>query len=463
MRLSVTARLALLAIVLSLASSFVLIAVIRQQAASDALIGLQRETSEQAATYRAVARAGGVAALRRETAAQAASDDPALIAGLYDHSGRLLSGAGPTALATPPRTGGGVRIETIGTDDQWDDDEAAFVVQRFGDAWLVTGRLLDDRERGERAIERALLLALALSLVLGVAGGLIVTRYVTGRLDRIAHTADSVAAGDLSRRVVVNGGRDAFDRLGSRVNAMLDRVERLMAELRLVTDSLGHDLRSPLARVRGRIEAAHLATAPEARETALVAALADTDALLRMLATLLEIGRSEAMPRSRLVPTDPAALVADLADFYGPVVEEGGYDFATALEGAPAPLSLHRELLSQAISNLLDNAIRHGGGGGEIVLRLGERGNAVAFTVEDRGPGIAVVDREEALSRFGRLDPARSGPGAGLGLALVDAVSRLHGGRVELDDNAPGLIARIVIPRAPDSSRPALDTVRREA
>ena len=447
MRLSVSARLALLAIIVSLVSSLVPIAVIRQQVASDALVSLQRETGEQAATYRAVARAGGVAALRRETRAQANSDDSALIVGLYDRNGRLLSGAGPAVLAVTPRTAAGVRIETIGTDGQWDDDEAAFVVQRFGSDWLVTGRLLDDRERGERAIERALLLALGLSLVLGVIGGLIVTRYVTARLGRIADTADRVAAGELSRRVPVHGGSDTFDRLGSRVNAMLDRVERLMGELRLVTDSLGHDLRSPLARVRGRIEAAQTAATPEARETALLAAQAETDAVLRMLATLLEIGRSEAMPRDRLTPTDPAEILDELGELYGPVVEESGHDFILARDGAPLPLPLHRELLSQALINLLDNAIRHGGGAGAITLRLSEQGDGVAFAVEDRGPGIAAAHRDEALSRFGRLDPARSGPGAGLGLALVEAVARLHGGRVELDDNAPGLIARIVLPR----------------
>ena len=447
MKLSVTARLALLAIIVSLASSLVLIAVIRQQVANDALVSLQRETSEQAATYRAVARAGGVAALRRETNAQANSDDSALIVGLYDRSGRLLSGAGPTALAVPPRTGGGVRIETIGTDGQWDDDEAAFVVQRFGNDWLVTGRLLDDRERGERAIERALLLALGLSLVLGVIGGLIVTRYVTARLGRIADTADRVAAGDLSRRVPVQGGSDTFDRLGSRVNFMLDRVERLMGELRLVTDSLGHDLRSPLARLRGRIETAQTAASPAAREAALTAAQGETDALLRMLATLLEIGRSEAMPRDRLVLTDPSEILEELGELYGPVVEEAGHDFATANDATPSPLPLHRELLSQALINLLDNAIRHGGGAGAITLRLSEQPDGVAFAVEDRGAGIAAADRQEALSRFGRLDPARSGPGAGLGLALVEAVARLHGGRIELADNAPGLIARLVLPR----------------
>lgn len=458
MRLSVTARLALLAIITSLAASLVLIAVIRQQVTSEALVSLQRETSEQAATYRAVARAGGVAALRRETRAQANSDDSALIVGLYDRDGHLLSGAGPATLATLPHASAGVRIETIGTDGQWDDDEAAFVVQRFDNDWLVTGRLLDDRERGERAIERALLLALGLSLVLGVIGGLIVTRYVTARLGRIADTADQVAAGDLSRRVAVTGARDTFDRLGSRVNAMLDRVERLMSELRLVTDSLGHDLRSPLARVRGRIETAQTAPTPEAREAALLAAQAETDGVLRMLATLLEIGRSEAMPRDRLRPADPTEILDELGELYGPVVEEAGHAFVIAEDASPASLLLHRELLSQALINLLDNAIRHGGGSGAITLRLAEHPDGIAFSVEDQGPGIAAHARGEALSRFGRLDPARSGPGAGLGLALVEAVARLHGGRVELDDNDPGLIARILIPTGL-----TLDTTGRES
>jgi signal transduction histidine kinase len=443
-RLSVTARLALLAILVSLASSFVLIAVIRQQVTSDALTVLQRDIGEQAATYRSVARSGGLPALRRAIANAAADDDEAEVAALYDRSGRLLSGNGPRRMLAPLRAEPGMRIETIGDAEQWDDDETAFVVQRAGAGYLVTGRLLGDRERGERAIERALLWALGLSLVLGVASGLIVTRYVTARLGRIAQTADRVAAGELSRRVTLSGGGDVFDRLGSRVNLMLDRVERLMSELRLVTDSLGHDLRSPLARVRGRIESA-LIGGEAGREAALGAALAETDALLRMLATLLEIGRSEAIPRDRLAPADPVALVQEIGELYAPVVEDAGRTLAVVTEPVP-PLPLHRELLSQAIGNLLDNALKHGSGAIALSLAAGE--GTITFAVADRGAGIAAADQAEALSRFGRLDPARSAPGAGLGLALVEAVARLHGGHVALGDNCPGLIAEIVIPES---------------
>lgn len=446
MRLSVTARLALLAILVSVTASFALVAVIRQQVTSDSLQTLRRDTAEQAATLRAVGRVGGLPALRRAIVGTA-DDDAGEVAALYDRTGRRIAGSGPARLLAPPRAGPAVRIETIGAADQWDDDETAFVIQRVGSAYLVNGRLLDDRERGERALERALLLALGLSLVLGIAGGLIVTRYVTARLGRIADTADLVAAGQLDRRVTVSGRDDAFDRLGSRVNLMLDRVERLMAELRLVTDSLGHDLRSPLARLRGRIESALVRDAPAARDAALAAALAESDALLRMLATLLEIGRSEAVPRDRLAPADPVALVTELGEFYGPVVEDAGRSFSVTTANVPA-MPLHRELLSQAIGNLLDNALKHGDG--PIALRLEAADGETRFAVADGGAGIAAGDRAEALSRFGRLDPARSAPGAGLGLALVEAVARLHGGRVELGDNAPGLVAAIVVPRGTD-------------
>lgn len=455
MRLSVTARLALLAILVSLASSFVLIAVIRQQVASDALSALRRDTAEQAETYRALVNGGGPGAARRTVATIADTGDPSEIAALYDRAGRRLSGAGPDRLAFPPRAIAFNRIEVIGVGGRWDDVEAAFAIQPAGNAWLVTGRLLGDRERGERAIERALLLALVLSSVLGVAGGLIVTRYVTARLGRIADTADRVAAGDMTRRVALSGSGDAFERLGSRVNLMLDRVERLMGELRLVTDSLGHDLRSPLARVRGRIESALAHDAPAAREAALAGALAETDAVLLMLSTLLEIGRSEATPRERLTRTDPAELLAEIGEFYAPVVEEAERPFAVEIGAAVPPLPLHRELLTQAVGNLIDNALKHAAGAITVGLDGGE--GALTIWVADCGPGIAAEDRAAALSRFGRLDPARSEPGAGLGLALADAVARLHGGRVELADHEPGLISRIVIPTG------TLDSVQRGA
>ncbi|HWK36410.1 sensor histidine kinase, partial [Sphingomonas sp.] len=278
-------------------------------------------------------------------------------------------------------------------------------------------------------------------------GGLALTRYVTRRIDGVATTADAVAAGDLARRVVVAERHgDAFDRLGARVNAMLDRIERLMGELRIVTDSVAHDLRSPIARLRARAEAALAADDPTQRDAALAGLVTETDIVTRMLAVLLEISRSEVATRSGFADAAPAELLTALAELYEPLAEEDGAALTLAIDADVPAMPLHRELLSQALANLVDNALRHGGEGAPIVLRLAASGDEVRFQVEDRGPGIPADQQAEARRRFGRLDPARSKPGAGLGLALVEAVARLHGGRLDLANNAPGLIAAIVLP-----------------
>lgn len=444
MRISITARLALLAVLLSLVTSLALAGLIWQQTHDDAIEALRRDTAQQTDAFAAVYRSGGVAALT-EAITDAQADDDSLVALVVDHSGARRLGVGPDRLAFAPAAES-FRIATLGTAGSWAGQEAGIAIRPLGKEWLVSGRLLDDWERAQRTIERALLLAILLSLVLGLCGGLVLTRYVSRRLDRIAGAVDAVAAGDLTRRVgTEGGGADAFDRLSLRIDGMLDRIDRLMAELRLVTDSIAHDLRSPIARLRARAEAAVTADQPQQREAALAGLMVETDLVMRMLAVLLEISRSEAVTRDTLVALDPVALIEEIADLYAPVVEEAGLTFAVALPPAAiAPVRLHRELLSQALANLIDNALRHAGG--EIALTLEAAPGAIRITVADRGPGIAAADRAQALRRFGRLDQARSLPGAGLGLALVESVARLHGGRLELADNDPGLAATIVIP-----------------
>ena len=297
-------------------------------------------------------------------------------------------------------------------------------------------------------MERALAVAVLVSLALGILGGLVVSRYVARRLVRIAGVVEAVEAGDLTPRVptldVIRG--DAFDRLAVRLNAMLDKVERLMTELRVVTDSLAHDLRSPLARLRTKTENAVLIADPQGREAALSGLLTETDLVMRMLTMVIEISRSGSVSRDRFIEVSPANLLEEIGELYAPVAEDAGLVFTIAIDDRPPPMKLHRELISQAITNLIDNALHHGATGGEVTLRLVQRADGLAIQVEDRGPGIAATDRAQALKRFGRLDSARSTPGAGLGMALIEAVARLHDGRFELDDNAPGLIARIVLP-----------------
>jgi len=219
-----------------------------------------------------------------------------------------------------------------------------------------------------------------------------------------------------------------------------------MRELQLLTDSLAHDLRSPLSRLRVKVErAVTLADGPQ-REAALAGVIQETDIIMAMLSTLLEIGRLESMAGpSQFDWVDPARLLGELADMYEPVIDETGAMFACHIQQPVFPIRAHRELLAQALSNLIDNAMKHGQGGA-LAVRLSSEANMLCFAVEDRGPGIAAADEAEARRRFGRLDGARSRPGAGLGLALVEAVARLHGGRLELADHAPGLIARIVLP-----------------
>jgi len=447
MKLSITARLALLAIGLALVSSLALAGFVWQQTHDDAIGELRRDTIEQSDTFVAVFRSGGLKALDA-TIAGSSADDDSLVAEVVDATGHRLLGAGPEHLVARP-VAEPFRIGVLGADGDWAKQESGFTIRPLGNHWLVSGRMLDDWERAQRTIERALLLAVLLAVVLGVAGGLVLTRYVSRRLDRIAGAVDAVAAGDLGRRVAVargEGAGDAFDRLALRINGMLDRIDGLMGELRVVTDSIAHDLRSPIARLRGRAETAVTAEDPATRETALSGLIPETDLVMRMLGVLLEISRTEAATRDAFIPLDPALLIEEIADLYAPVAEEAGLAFEVTAEAPPAPVPLHRELLSQAIANLIDNAMRHAAAGGNIALLLSVKAGALRIAVADRGAGIAADDRAEALRRFGRLDSARSLPGAGLGLALAEAVARLHGGRLELGDNAPGLIATLVLP-----------------
>ncbi len=449
LRLSVTARIALLSIALALISNVVLSAFVWKLVHDDAIETLRRNTIEESDTLVEVYRNGGLPALDRAIADRSVPFDPSEIIAVFAPDGRRIAGIGPLLGRGVPQVTT-FRIDPTNLPQPWAERNAGYAVRRIGAYLLVSGRLLDDWDQEQRGIERALITATILSLVLGVGGGLVVTRYVGRRLDQVADVIEGVAGGDLSLRVTAApdamGGGDAFDRLATRLNAMLDKTQRLMAELRIVTDGLAHDLRSPLARLRAKAEAAVLQADPAQREAAMGGLLIEADLVMRMLSTMIEITRAESVPRDRLAPIDPAALMEEIAELYAPVVEDAGMAFETRIAPSPPRLVLHRELLTQALANLVDNALRHAGAGGAITLRLTLAEGQARFQVEDRGPGIAEADRAQALRRFGRLDSARSLPGAGLGMALVEAVARLHNGRLELRDNRPGLVAAIVVP-----------------
>ncbi|MGE7206785.1 ATP-binding protein [Sphingomonas sp. NPDC019816] len=446
-RLTISARIALLSIILALTSNLVLVGFIWKQTSADAVAALHREIVEQADALRAVWRTGALPALADAITEAREPGDVTLVLAIFDARGHRVAGYAPEHLAVP-LADTPFRIAMLGRGGVWASREAGYTLHPIGGDWLLVGRPLDLIEAQQIAIERALALAVMLSLMLGAGTGLVLAHYVARRLNTIVSVMDAAGEGDLSRRVslIRAGDGDAFDRLAVRLNAMLGKIEQLMAELRVVTDSLAHDLRSPLARLRTKTEQAVLIADPAQREAALGGLLVETDLIMRMLTMVIEISRSESVTRDRFTLVAPADLVEEIGELYAPVAEDAGLRFLIEVEDRPAPLPLHRELMSQALSNLIDNALKHGASGGQVTLRLSRVGVGIFFQVEDHGPGIAEADRAQALKRFGRLDTARTTPGAGLGMALIEAVARLHGGRFELGDNGPGLIARLVIP-----------------
>ncbi|MEO6040602.1 MAG: HAMP domain-containing sensor histidine kinase [Croceibacterium sp.] len=310
---------------------------------------------------------------------------------------------------------------------------------------LVAGHFQSSADALRRANARGLLMAALLAAPLALGLTFMLLRLVERRVSRIAHIAGQVGSGDLSRRVASDASGDAFDRLGQALNTMLERIETLVGELRLVTDGLAHDLRSPITRLQAALEQARAASGP-GRLAALDAARAEAVGLHALLATALQITRAEAgIGRDRFRPVPVKAVLGDVAEIYGPLAEEQGFTIAVA---APEGLEVlgHRELIGQALGNLVENALHYAAGGSAIRLAGRRAGKTVVLEIADNGVGIPAERRGEALSRFGRLDPARHIAGSGLGLALVTATARLHGGTVALADARPGLLVRITLP-----------------
>jgi len=283
-------------------------------------------------------------------------------------------------------------------------------------------------------------------LLLGLLGGLLIGRSVARRAAAMEAALGAVQAGALDRRLVVGPGGDEFDRLAARINATLDRMAGLMASLREVTDDIAHDLRTPLTRLRQRLDAASRAPSAEA----IADAQAEADRLLEIFAALMRIAQVESgTQRAGFVAADLSAIAQSVAEVYAPAAEERGQSLAAdiapgvTLTGDPA-------LLTQMLANLVENAIRHGRQGGRVALSLGAR----EIVVADDGPGIPAADRERVFRRFLRLDAARSTPGSGLGLALVRAVAGLHGMTIALEDAAPGLRVRVGLPVSSGSPPP---------
>jgi signal transduction histidine kinase len=330
------------------------------------------------------------------------------------------------------------------------------VVQLAGGFHLLVGRDLDERERLFGIIVNAGQWSLALVIVLGLLGGFFVSRRVLSRIDAMTGTAQTIMAGDLSGRLPVAGTGDELDRLADNVNAMLERIEALMRGLKEVSDNIAHDLKTPLTRLRNRCEQALRGAAGEASyRAALESTIAESDDLIRTFDALLMIARAESgQARDNMMEFDASEIARDVGELYEPVADEKGIALKVDAS-AVAPVRGNRELVSQALANLIDNAIKYAGPNGklngmpaEIVVRADNEGERIMLSVADHGPGIPDTDRGRVVERFVRLEQSRSEPGSGLGLSLASAVARLHGGELKLEDNNPGLRTTIALPRA---------------
>ena len=323
---------------------------------------------------------------------------------------------------------------------------------------LLVGRDVTSRAALRDLLARTLGWALLLIMVLSIAGAVLVRRLFRRMLSHISATAAAISAGDLSPRVELSGRGDEFDRLAETINDMLDRIGRLMDGVRQVSNAIAHDLRTPITRARARLEdAADHAAGPDELRNEIAHAIGDLDGITAVFQALLRISEIEAgARRSAFTQLDLAPLLQDLSELYTAVAEEAGLSLELALSG-PLPLRGDRELIQQALANLLDNALKFSPPGGTVQLSGARGAGTVRLSVADAGPGIPDADVPRATERFFRGESARHTPGFGLGLTLVRAVAQLHGGSIVLLPTSPGLCAVLTLPVAPDMSQAAED------
>lgn len=397
--------------------------------------GLAEETAELVRAY----RTEGLAELRETIVARQSGGGNAYGYALFDARGGREAGALDTRRIAP-----GWR-DIIFTDPDEGADPARALATDLG-----RGRTLIvavDSEALER-IDRTILLlfgAAFLAIVaLGGLGGLLLGHYLQRRLARISDTARAIVGGDLSQRIPIGVRGDEFDALGASLNAMLDRIAQLLDNLRQVSGDVAHDLRTPLARLRGSLEAMLEGPADRA---ALKSALRQSDEILSLFAAILRISEVEGGALGRaFAPIDIGALTADICETYAPAVTDHGRTLS-CVEAIDAKVRGDRELIAQALINLLDNAQLHTPAGSAIVVEVTTHPGQVLLSVSDNGRGVAEADRERIVRRFVRLEESRTRPGNGLGLNLVAAIAAAHGGTLTIQDNMPGLRALITLPR----------------
>lgn len=406
----------------------------------------------EAQQLRTEVRLGGTPALVRAVESRSQSG----ASGLYylgDASGTKIAGnlsrLPPEILSTPS---GGVFRYSPDINSAKEHLAVAIPVEVGNGLQLIVGRDVEEQRRFAGEMGRIYFLALGFLTLGGLVAGFAISRVALRRIEAINVAARSIMAGDMSRRVTLSGSGDEYDALAMNLNAMLERIEALMNGLREVSDNIAHDLKTPLTRLRNSAEAALRETGEAAYRDGLEHTIEKADELIKTFNSLLLVARLEAGAlEENAEPFDIGRAVRDVAELYEPVAEERGMRLDVNV-GAGPEFSGNRQLIVQAVVNLIENAIKYSvkpgsPQGAAIGIDLKELPGTIEISVADNGPGIAPEDRERVLKRFVRLEKSRTEPGTGLGLSLVQAVARLHGGAVRLEDNAPGLRVVLTLPK----------------
>jgi signal transduction histidine kinase len=312
---------------------------------------------------------------------------------------------------------------------------------------FLVGKDIDDLDEFAEKIEIALALSILLTFVLGGFTSVFVTRRTIRRIEAINATSRAIMQSGLGRRIPRQGTRDEWDQLAGNLNLMLDRIEGLMGEVKQVTDNVAHDLRTPLARMRGRLEKAYAGLRDGERDQLLIGdTMADLDSVLRMFASLMRISQIEANDRTAAFRAVNLANIArEVVELFDAAAEEKGGHLSVAAD-QPVLVTGDRDLLFDAVANLIDNAIKHGRDAGQVTVEVAQNSGDAVISIADDGPGIPVNESQQVFKRFYRLERSRRTPGNGLGLSLVAAVARLHSARIEMADNAPGLKFKLLFP-----------------
>jgi signal transduction histidine kinase len=311
---------------------------------------------------------------------------------------------------------------------------------------LLVGKDIDDLDEFAGEIKIALAFGLSLIVVLAGVASVSVTRRTVGRIEAINATSRAIMHSGLGKRIPVHGTRDEWDHLAENLNLMLNRIEELMGEVKQVTDNVAHDLRTPLTRMRGRLEKVCNSQHGGEHDQLIGDILADLDAVLRMFSSLMRISQIEGNDRKAAFRTvDLADIAREVVELFDAAAEEKGGQLK-AVGDRQAPVTGDRDLLFDAVGNLVDNAIKHGREAGRVTVEVVQSDGGAVISVADDGPGIPVHECQHVFKRFYRLERSRRAPGNGLGLSLVAAVARLHGAHIEMIDNAPGLKCQLSFP-----------------